>query len=189
MKSPAVVWKTQSKSCGAFFVSFDGVSKAFGGPLDDEPPPQPARPRPRTSANSGIARRIGPQGNDRDTLAAMALLAIVAALAQTGFAFGRAGGNIMPFTVSIATSGRVTATGAAPAHTTKLSKLRLANLNRAVLDSQFEAMPAVTNCKGTLPDIASQVIRVGGRTVRVHGGCVARFNRLWTAIDHAYREI
>jgi hypothetical protein len=117
----------------------------------------------------------------------MALLALVTALAQTGFAFGRTGGNIMPFTISIATSGRVTATGAAPAHATKVSKLRLANLNRAVLDSQFEAMPALTTCPGTLPDIASQMIRVGGRTVRVHGGCVVRFNRLWTAMNRAAR--
>src|SRR5437868_5157855 len=109
----------------------------------------------------------------------MALLAVITALAQTGFAFGRAGGNIMPFTVSIATSGRVTATGAAPEHATMVSKLRLANLNRAVLDARFGTMPAVTNCPGTLPDIASEVIRVGGRTVRVHGGCVVRFNRLW----------
>jgi hypothetical protein len=117
----------------------------------------------------------------------MALLAIVTALAQTGFAFGRTGGNIMPFTVSITTGGQVTATGAAPAHATKVSKLRLANLDRAVLDAQFQTMPAVTNCPGTLPDIASQVIRVGGRTVRVHGGCVARFNRLWTAMNRAVR--
>lgn len=185
MKSPAVVWKTQSKSCGAFFVSFEGVSRTFGGPLDDDPPPQPARAT--SSANSGMARRIGPQGNGRDTLAAMALLAIVTALAQTGFAFGRTGGNIMPFTISIATTGRVTATGAAPAHASMVSKLRLANLNSAVLDAQFETMPLVTNCKGTLPDIASQVVRVGGRTVRVHGGCVARFNRLWTAMNRAVR--
>lgn len=117
----------------------------------------------------------------------MALLALVTALAQTGFAFGRTGGNIMPFTISIATTGRVTATGAAPVHANTVSKLRLANLNRAVLGAQFETMPAVTNCPSTLPDVASQVIRVGGRTVRVHGGCVARFNRLWTAMSRAVR--
>jgi hypothetical protein len=134
-----------------------------------------------------MARRIGQQGNGRDTLAAMALLALVAALAQTGFAFGRTGGNIMPFTISIATTGRVTATGAAPAHARMVSKLRLANLNRAVVDAGFQTMPVVTNCPGTLPDIASQVIRVGGRTVRVHGGCVVRFNRLWTAMNRAAR--
>jgi hypothetical protein len=117
----------------------------------------------------------------------MALLALVAALAQTGFAFGRTDGNIMPFTISIATSGRVTATGAAPAHATTISKLRLANLNRAVLDAGFQTMPLVTSCRGTLPDIATQVIRVGGRTVRVHGGCVVRFNGLWTALNRAAR--
>jgi len=117
----------------------------------------------------------------------MALLAVVTALAQTGFAFGRTGGNIMPYRISIATSGRVTATGPAPAHTSLVSKLRLANLNRAVFDAQFDTMPAFTNCQGTLPDIAAQLIRVGGRTVRVHGACVPRFNRLWAAMSRAVR--
>lgn len=118
----------------------------------------------------------------------MAVLAVVAALAQTGFAFGRDGGNIMPFTVAIAASGRVTATGAAPAHAATVSRLRLAKLDRAVRDAQLAKLPKLTMCPGTLPDIAAQFIRVGGRTVRVHGSCVARFNRLWTALNTAVRD-
>lgn len=117
----------------------------------------------------------------------MALLALVTALAQTGFAFGRSGGNIMPFTVSIAASGRVTASGPAPAHTATVSKLRLASLDRAVRAAELATMPVATSCPGTLPDVAWQVIRVGGRTVRVHGACVTRFNRLWTAMNRAVR--
>jgi hypothetical protein len=117
----------------------------------------------------------------------MALLAVVTALAQTGFAFGRTGGNIMPFSIAIAANGHVTATGPAPAHTTTVSKLRLANLDRAVLDAKFQTMPTMTLCPNTLPDIAAQYIRVGRRTVRVHGSCVARFNRLWTALNRSVR--
>lgn len=117
----------------------------------------------------------------------MALLALVTALAQTGFAFGRTGGSIMPFTIAIAANGRVTASGPAPAHTAQVSKLRLANLDRAVRVAHFATMPAATNCPGTLPDIAWQLIRVGGRTVRVHGACVTRFTRLWTAMNRAVR--
>jgi len=117
----------------------------------------------------------------------MALLAVVTALAQTGFAFGRTGGNILPFSIAITAGGRVTATGPAPEHTGTVSKLRLATLDRAVLAAKFQTLPATTSCPGTLPDIAAQYIRVGRRTVRVHGACVAGFNRLWTALNRAVR--
>jgi hypothetical protein len=115
----------------------------------------------------------------------MVLLALVTAFAQTGFAFGRTGGNIMPFSIAIATTGHVTATGPAPEHTTTVSRLRLGNLDRAVFDAKFKTMPTMTLCPHTLPDIAAQYIRVGGRTVRVHGSCVPRFNRLWAALNRA----
>ena len=117
----------------------------------------------------------------------MALLAVVTALAQAGFAFGRTGGNIMPFSIAIAPGGHVTATGPAPQHATTVSTLRLTNLNRAVVDAKFQTLPTTTLCPGTLPDIATQYIRVGHRTVRVHGACVARFNRLWAALNRAVR--
>ena len=106
---------------------------------------------------------------------------------QTGFAYGRVGGNIMPFTVSISTSGVVTSTGPAPVHLKRLTKQQLALLNRVVVETSFEKLPAVTACQNTLPDIAAQFIRVGRRTVRVHGSCLARFNRLWAALTNANR--
>ena len=119
------------------------------------------------------------------TVLAVASAAVPSAGAaeKTGFAFGRTGGNIRPFTVTIATTGKVTATGAAPAHKTTLTKQELANLNRVAFVVRFSTLPAVTACPGTLPDVAAEFIRVGGRTVRVHGGCIARFNRLWTALN------
>lgn len=116
-------------------------------------------------------------------LVAAALLAAP----QTGFAFGRTGGNIMPFRVTIATDGTIHATGAAPAHGARLTKLELATLNRIVYETSFAALPSSTRCRTALPDFATQFIRVGGRTVRVHGGCVARFNRLWAALTRAVR--
>jgi hypothetical protein len=110
---------------------------------------------------------------------------LLLAAAVTGFAFGRTGGNIMPFSVTIATTGAITATGPAPTHVDAVTKQRLAALNRVALDVRFTTLPAVTNCPGTLPDVAATFIRVGGRTVRVHGSCVKRFNRLWTALNNA----
>jgi hypothetical protein len=111
--------------------------------------------------------------------------AAASAAPTTGFAFGRSGGSIRPFSLTVATSGAVTATGAAPWHRTRLSKQQLANLNRVAFVTQFATLPLATNCSGTLPDVASQWIRVGDRTVRVHGTCVPRFDRLWTALDRA----
>jgi hypothetical protein len=116
---------------------------------------------------------------------AAALVAVQAADAspKTGFEFGRVGGSIRPFTVSIATSGAVTATGAAPTHRRLLTKRQLANLNRIAFDIDFQTLPAITACPGTLPDVAADFIRVGARTVRVHGTCLRRFDRLWAALQ------
>ncbi|HET8529325.1 MAG TPA: hypothetical protein VFL60_10470 [Gaiellaceae bacterium] len=119
----------------------------------------------------------------------MVVLAAAALLAapQTGFAFGRDGGNIVPFRISITVDGKVRATGAAPPHSGKLTKLELATLNRIAYETNFVALPLRVGCRDALPDVATQFIRVGSRTTRVHGGCVARFNRLWAALTKAVR--
>lgn len=115
------------------------------------------------------------------------MVPLLVAVPQTGFAFGRVGGNIMPFAVTIATSGVVTSTGPAPVRVKRLTKQQLAVLNRVVVETSFAKVPAVTACPNTLPDVAAQFIRVGGRTVRVHGNCLGRFNRLWAALSKATR--
>ena len=104
---------------------------------------------------------------------------------QHGFEFGRTGGNIQPFTVTISKTGVVRTAGAAPAHIGVVSKHQLTVLTGIALAVRFAAIPAVTACPKTLPDVAAQFIRVEGRTVRVHGSCLARFNRLWTALNRA----
>ena len=115
--------------------------------------------------------------------AAAAVVPWAGATEKTGFAFGRSGGSIRPFTITVATSGRVTSTGAAPEHRTTLTKQQLADLNRVAFLVRFLTLPQRTMCKGTLPDVAETFIRVGDRVVRVHGACLARFNRLWTALN------
>ena len=125
----------------------------------------------------------------RRLLPLLLLAAVVAPAAdatpKTGFEFERSGGNIRPYSVVIATTGKVTTTGAAPAHKKVLTKQQLANLNRVAFVTHFETLPVVTACPHTLPDIAAQAIRVGGRTVRVHGACLTRFNKLWNALVRA----
>jgi hypothetical protein len=123
-------------------------------------------------------------------LAAVLILALVPAAGaspQRGFAFGRLGGNIRPYTVSIASNGVVRVSGSATAGRMKLSAAQLATLDRAVTDARFGAFPPMTNCPGTLPDIATTFIRFGAKTVRVHGNCVARYAKLFTALSHAVK--
>ena len=117
----------------------------------------------------------------------MAVLLVAAMLlpGQHGFEFGRTGGNIRPFTVTISTTGVVRTAGAAPAHLGVVSKHQLTVLTGIALAVRFTSIPAVTACPNTLPDVAAEFIRVEGRTVRVHGGCLTRFNRLWTALNRA----
>ena len=117
----------------------------------------------------------------------LALVPAAGASPQRGFAFGRLGGNIRPYTVSIARDGAVRVSGSATAGRMKLSAAQLATLDRAVTDAHFGAFPPMTNCPGTLPDIATTFVRFGAKTVRVHGNCVARYAKLFTALSHAVK--
>jgi hypothetical protein len=116
--------------------------------------------------------------------AAAAAVAGAAATPQRGFAFGRFGGNIRPYTVTIAAGGAVTVSGpVVAAH--RLTAAQLAALRHLATAERFGALPASTQCSGALPDAASTFIRVGARTVRVHGYCIARYNKLWRALTRA----
>jgi len=115
----------------------------------------------------------------------LALAEPAGASQQRGFAFGRAGGNIQPYTVSIGSDGRVHASGPVTVGRMKLTASQLATLELAVSAARFASLHAVTDCHGTLPDIAATFIRVGARTVRVHGACVARYTKLFTALSRA----
>jgi hypothetical protein len=106
---------------------------------------------------------------------------------KRGFAFGRTGGSIRPFTVSISNDGLVRVFGAAEVARTKLTVLQLAKLNRAASLMRFTSLPEKTDCPGTLPDVALTYIRVGSYTVRVHGTCVAQYARLWKALGAAVK--
>jgi hypothetical protein len=105
------------------------------------------------------------------------------------FAIGRTGGNIAPFTVTIAADGAVSATGPARFSRHRVSAATLAGL-LAVADRQdFFTLPRLIRCRKTLPDFASQLVTVktaaGTRTVVRHGGCSARFNAVYRALATA----
>jgi hypothetical protein len=124
----------------------------------------------------------------------MALLALIVAFshggspspAARGIAFGRIGGNIIPFTVIIEQNGTVSAFGAAPRHQKMVSQARLAQIRQVAEQIGFTHMPQkVVLCPKTLPDVASQFVRIAKHTIRVHGTCVKRFNTLWAAVQRA----
>ena len=58
------------------------------------------------------------------------IVTAVAAAPQTGFAFGRLGGNIRPYSVSIANSGVVHTYGAVKVGRMRVTAIQLAALNR-----------------------------------------------------------
>jgi hypothetical protein len=109
------------------------------------------------------------------------------ASSKTGFAFGRDGGNIQPFAVVISVDGAVRTSGPVEAHRKKLTRLQLAQLNRLAVTTGFTHLAQRTNCAGTLPDVAGTYIRVGPRTVHVHGNCVMAYRKLWAALQQAAR--
>ena len=118
---------------------------------------------------------------------AAVLLAAPAALSAPGYDFGRAGGNIAPYTVTISPGGAVTVSGPAQVGRAKLTATQLASLAAAVKTTRLSALPTRTNCPGTLPDFASRFVTAGGRTVYVRGSCEPRFDRTWHALAVATR--
>ena len=110
------------------------------------------------------------------------LPAAEAASPQTGFAFGRLGGNIRPYTVTIANSGSVHVFGAVKVGRMHVVPAQLAALNRVATETLFTMMPVKTNCRGTVPDVATTFVRIGAYTVRVHGGCLLRYQRMLRAL-------
>ena len=125
-------------------------------------------------------------------LAAALLLALPAAASsargQPVFEFGRVGGNIASFRVTIQADGRITSSGPVRlAHPdTRLSAARLATLLRVARTQRFWALPRRTLCPDSLPDFASRFVTIhtGGRTrtVSVRGVCRARFASIYRAL-------
>jgi hypothetical protein len=110
-----------------------------------------------------------------------------AAHQEYGFAFGRTGGNIRPYTVHIANTGVVSVRGPVLVGRKALTPVQIGRLNLKSVEVDFAHLPKARNCAGALPDVAYTFIRVGARTVRVRGTCVPGYTRLWTALVRAVK--
>jgi hypothetical protein len=120
-------------------------------------------------------------------LLAAALPSAAGSSAQRGFAFGRTGGNIVPFTVSIENNGRVHVSGPVAVMRKKLTRIEVANLNRVVATNGFERLRPRNECPDALPDVAATFVRVGPLRVQVHGNCLARYQHVYNALARAVR--
>jgi hypothetical protein len=104
------------------------------------------------------------------------------------FVIGREGGNIRPFTVTIAADGTVTTTGAiqpASQHV-KLGPDTLKGLTKLAKAEGFFSLPNTVSGSKVLPDVASLYITVRtstvAKTVKQHGGKNHAFSELYAVL-------
>ena len=123
--------------------------------------------------------------------AATLLPAAGAASTSPSFSFGRVGGNIAPFTVSIAADGAVSSSG--PVRLVDPDRVVQAKSRAALLATAsrqgFFSLPRRVRCTDTLPDVAGEfvTVRTGPiqKTVTVRGHCRPGFEKLYTALSRA----
>jgi hypothetical protein len=91
------------------------------------------------------------------------------------FAFGRAGGNIVPFRITIGKDGRVSSTGPIRATAPAASVALRNGLARLAKAEGFFAMAADIPCGPTNPDIAGRFVTVTayGKTRTVFARCAS----------------
>ena len=103
------------------------------------------------------------------------------------FAFGRTGGNIIPFKVTIGRDGRVTTTGSGHVTLTQASTALRNGLAKLAQVEGFWTLPTFIACTGTNPDVAAHFVTVsaGGktRTVTSHGSCKPAFEELYAVLS------
>jgi hypothetical protein len=112
-----------------------------------------------------------------------------AAKAPASFTFGRTGGNIAPFSVTIARDGHMTTRG--PVQLGKpdavVSTAALTGLLKLAQAEKFFTMPGAVRCKRTSPDFAALFVTVaratGTKTVTVHGDCRPAFSQLYAVVS------
>ena len=99
--------------------------------------------------------------------------------------FGRTAGLIVPYSITIARDGKVTAKGTPPVEPpATLTNAEAERLSRLVR-SQIGKLNSTLFCAHTLPDEASSFITALGKTVAVRGGCEPRFTKLFYELTNA----
>jgi hypothetical protein len=89
--------------------------------------------------------------------------------------------------VRIANTGVVTVFGPVNVGRMLLTPTQIGRLNLKAVEIQFARLPKARSCARALPDVAYTFIRVGERTVRVRGRCMAGYTTLWNALTRAVK--
>lgn len=108
--------------------------------------------------------------------------------ASAPFVFGRAGGNIRPFTVTITANGQITMNGpvSSTGNRPHLSAAAIKGLLKLARAERFFNLPDQIEGARVLPDVASLFITVTSngttKTVRLHGGHSSAFEQLFAVL-------
>ena len=98
--------------------------------------------------------------------------------------FGRLGGLIVPYAITIAPDGKVTAAGNPPVKPpTSLTSAQVEKLSGLVRNGMGKLTKNL-QCPHTFPDEASEFITAMGKTVVIRGTCSADFTKLWDALTN-----
>ena len=96
--------------------------------------------------------------------------------------FGLTGGNIAGYSVSIKPRGQVTIKRTQGVRHRKIAAKRVRRLGQEISGADFAKSRI---CAGSLPDMATEYIRLGTQTYRLRGRCEPRFQRVWRDLTHA----
>jgi hypothetical protein len=125
-------------------------------------------------------------------VAAAALAVPLAVLSSTHaapptFSFGRIGGNIIPFTVTIGKDGRVSTTGNQKLTLTFATSALRNGLGKLAKAEGFWTESTTLNCGKVNPDVASRFVTVTQagktRTVTARGTCFPAFEELYAVLS------
>ena len=137
------------------------------------------RVRLRTSA--ATLRRV------RTVLCSLAVLFAAAtacgagAAVDTPIVFGLSGGNMAGYHVTIQPDGSVRLRGGSWKIRRQIQARQVSRLRTEIRNAHLTSRI----CAGSLPDFASEFIRLDGRTFTVRGGCEQRFQRVFGDLKSA----
>jgi hypothetical protein len=103
------------------------------------------------------------------------------------FSFGRIGGNIIPFTVTIGKDGRVATTGNQKLTLTFATSALRNGLGKLAKAEGFWTESTTLSCGKVNPDVASRFVTVAQagktRTVTARGTCFPAFEELYAVLS------
>jgi hypothetical protein len=103
------------------------------------------------------------------------------AAVSTPIVFGLTGGNMAGYRVTIQPDGSVRLRGGPWKGRRQIQPTQVRRLRSEIRNAHL----ASRICAGTLPDFASEFIRLDGRTFTVRGRCEQRFQRVFRDLESA----